>query len=405
MMAQRDSKVPQIRFKGFEGEWNSLKLGELGKVATNKRIFIHQTSSTGDVPFYKIGTFGKQPKLFISQELFEAYKERFPYPQKGDLLISVIGSIGRVVEYRGEDEYFQDSNIVWLQHNGAIVNSFLKQFYSFVKWSGIEGSTIKHLYNKNILETQIHLPSQKEQSQIGAYFQNLDCLIGEHLRKHEKLMTLKEAMLKKMFPAPGATTPEIRFKGFSRPWEEKKLSDISTKVTEKNASKEYSETFTNSAEFGVISQRDYFDKDISNSENLGGYYVVQADDFVYNPRISSFAPCGPINRNKLGRAGVMSPLYTVFSTKKIDNTFLEFFFKTEIWHSFMFLNGDMGARSDRFSIKDSIFNELPIPYSEIEEQQKIGDYFRRLDELIAQHGTQVEKLRQLKAACLEKMFV
>lgn len=124
MAKQMDRKVPELRFEGFEANWVEKTLGQLGSVAMNKRIFKHQTTDSGDVPFYKIGTFGRQPKLFISQKLFDEYKERFPFPSKGDLLFSVIGSIGRVVEYEGKDEYFQDSNIVWLQHNGAIVNTF-----------------------------------------------------------------------------------------------------------------------------------------------------------------------------------------------------------------------------------------------------------------------------------------
>src|SRR5688572_12492373 len=165
MKEQTASKTPQIRFKGFEGEWDEKTLGALGRVAMNKRVFKHQTSETGEVPFYKIGTFGKEPDSFISRRLFNEYKSNFAYPRKGDLLISASGSIGRIVEYSGEDEYFQDSNIVWLQHDGAVVNAFLKQFYSFVEWSGLEGSTIKRLYNKNILETRIVLPHKDEQIQ------------------------------------------------------------------------------------------------------------------------------------------------------------------------------------------------------------------------------------------------
>lgn len=145
------------------------------------------------------------------------------------------------------------------------------------------------------------------------------------------------------------------------------------------------ETFTNSAEFGVISQRDFFDHGISNSENIGGYYVVRDEDFVYNPRISVTAPVGPINRNKLGRNGVMSPLYTVFRTHDIDTTYLEWFFKSSYWHPFMFFNGDSGARSDRFSIKDAVFFEMPIPTPIFEEQHQIGVYLDKLDALITLH--------------------
>ena len=212
-------------------------------------------------------------------------------------------------------------------------------------------------------------------------------------------------MLDKMFPQNGVSVPEIRFKGFTDPWEQRKLSDIVEKVTEKNAGWQYIETFTNSAEFGIISQRDFFDHDISKIGSLDGYYVVHNEDFVYNPRISVTAPVGPINRNKLGRTGVMSPLYTVFRPHDIDTTDLEHFFKSEYWHSFMNFNGDSGARSDRFSIKDSVFFEMPIPTPDIEEQKKIGEFLTLLDTLITLHQRKLEKLQNIKKSCLEKMFV
>lgn len=198
--------------------------------------------------------------------------------------------------------------------------------------------------------------------------------------------------------------PALRFKGFTDPWEQRKLSDIVEKVTEKNAGLQYIETFTNSAEFGIISQRDFFDHDISKIGSLDGYYVVHNEDFVYNPRISVTAPVGPINRNKLGRTGVMSPLYTVFRPHDIDTTYLEHFFKSGYWHSFMNFNGDSGARSDRFSIKDSVFFEMPIPTPDIEEQKKIGEFLTQLDTLITLHQRKYEKLVNIKKSMLDKMF-
>ena len=147
----------------------------------------------------------------------------------------------------------------------------------------------------------------------------------------------------------------------------------------------YLETFTNSAEFGIISQKDFFDHSISKIESLEGYYVVENDDFVYNPRISTTAPVGPINRNKLDRIGVMSPLYTVFRVNNVEYTFLEYFFKTNNWHPFMILNGDTGARSDRFSIKDDVFFDMPICKPKQDEQIKIGKYLTELSNLITLH--------------------
>lgn len=162
--------------------WEQRQFGDVGSVAMCKRIFKEQTSEEGDVPFYKIGTFGGSPDAYISRELFEEYKQAYQYPSMGDILISASGSIGRTVEYTGEDEYFQDSNIVWLKHGNDIDNAFLKVLYSVVKWS-CEGSTIKRLYNDNFLKTEFTLPNIEEQIKIGEYFRQLDNLITLHQRE------------------------------------------------------------------------------------------------------------------------------------------------------------------------------------------------------------------------------
>ena len=198
--------------------------------------------------------------------------------------------------------------------------------------------------------------------------------------------------------------PSIRFRGFDDDWEQRKLSEITDKVTEKNAGLQYVETFTNSAEFGIISQRDFFDHDIAKLGSLDGYYIVKNEDFFYNPRISTSAPVGPINRNKLGRTGVMSPLYTVFRLHDIDTTYLEYFFKCGYWHSFMNFNGDSGARSDRFSIRDNVFFQMPIPIPDIDEQREIGELLTCLDNLITLRQRKFEKLTNVKKSMLEKMF-
>ena len=200
MFPKAGQTVPEIRLDGFEGDWKEKTLGSLGSVAMNRRIFKDETSENGDIPFYKIGTFGGTADAFISKEKFEEYKEKYPYPEIGDILISASGSIGRTVVYNGEDAYYQDSNIVWLKHDQQLDNLYLKQYYGIIKWSGIEGTTIKRLYNKNILETNIFLPpSVTEQQAIGAYFSNLDNLINSHQEKISQLETLKKKLLQDMF--------------------------------------------------------------------------------------------------------------------------------------------------------------------------------------------------------------
>ena len=399
--------TPYLRFNKFKEKWQLKVLGDLGSVAMNKRIFREETSEVGEIPFYKIGTFGSEPDSFITREKFEEYKSKYPYPEIGDILISASGSIGRTVEYKGEEAYFQDSNIVWLKHDEQLDNSFLKQFYSIVKWQGIEGTTIKRLYNKNILETPIALPSISEQSAIGSLFRTLDDLLASYKNNLANYQSLKATMLSKMFPKAGQTVPEIRLEGFEGEWKVVQLSDICQKVTEKNKDNSFNETFTNSAEFGIISQRDFFEKDISNEKSLNTYYVVRNNDFVYNPRISNYAPVGPVKRNKLGRTGVMSPLYFVFriANSNIDLNFLETFFNTNTWHKFMKLNGDSGARADRFAIKDSTFLTMPIAFSSLPEQQAIGAYFSNLDNLINSHQEKISQLETLKKKLLQDMFI
>ena len=296
-----------------------------------------------------------------------------------------------------------------------IDSDYLTVFFDTDRWhKGVaeraaEGARNHGLLNisaEDFFDIDLSVPKDiVEQKQIGAFIRQLDNLITLHQRKFEKLTNVKKSMLEKMFPQNGSSYPEIRFKGFTDPWEQRKLSEIADKVTEKNAGLQYVETFTNSAEFGIISQRDFFDHDIAKLGSLDGYYIVKNEDFVYNPRISTSAPVGPINRNKLGRTGVMSPLYTVFRPHDVDTTYLEHFFKCAYWHSFMNFNGDSGARSDRFSIKDDVFFQMPIPLPYIDEQRKIGELLTRLDHLITLHQRELEKLQNIKKSMLEKMFV
>ena len=199
--------------------------------------------------------------------------------------------------------------------------------------------------------------------------------------------------------------PKIRFKGFTDDWEQRKLGEVADKVTKKNKDIVVDEVFTNSAEFGIISQRDFFDKEIANAENIGGYYIVEPNDFVYNPRISTTAPFGPIKRNKLERTGAMSPLYYVFRPHGIDLSYLEWYFQTTCWHAFMRVNGNSGARSDRFAITDKTFNKMLISVpQDIEEQRKVGTFLTELDHLITLHQRKCEQTKELKKFMLQKMF-
>ncbi len=195
MFPAKGEQTPEWRFPEFTEPWEQCKLGALGQVTMCRRIFKEQTTTKGDIPFYKIGTFGGTADAFISRALFEEYKAKFPYPHNGAILISASGSIGRTVVYSGENEYFQDSNIVWLVHDERITDSFLKHLYSVIHWAGIEGSTIKRLYNDNILKTKIFLPPIAEQIKLSKFLDSIDNLITLHQRKLEEMKKYKKALM------------------------------------------------------------------------------------------------------------------------------------------------------------------------------------------------------------------
>lgn len=186
------------------------------------------------------------------------------------------------------------------------------------------------------------------------------------------------------------------------------LGEISSKVIEKNSSMQFNKVFTNSAEYGIIDQKDYFDRSIVNTDSLRSYYIVDIDSYVYNPRISASAPVGPINRNKTNTIGVISPLYYVFNVDKtqVDYSFLDYFFKGTGWHEFMYRNGNSGARSDRFSIGTDDFCKMPIVHpSDTDEEINIGQMFNNIDTQIARLRSKIDHTRNIKQSLLQKMFV
>ena len=408
----KKSDAPAIRFKGFSDAWEQRKLGDIADIVGGGTPSTgNQSYWDGDIDWYAPAEIADQIYANSSQKKitglgYENSSAKMLPP--GTVLFTSRAGIGKtailtrkgctnqgfqsIVPHRGElDSYFIFSRTEELKRYGELVGA---------------GSTFVEVSGKQMAVMELMMPpTMREQQTIGGFFQQLDHLITLHQRKFEKLTNVKKSMLEKMFPQNGSSYPEIRFKGFTDPWEQRKLSEITDKVTEKNAGLQYVETFTNSAEFGIISQRDFFDHDIAKLGSLDGYYIVKNEDFVYNPRISTSAPVGPINRNKLGRTGVMSPLYTVFRPHDIDTTYLEYFFKCGYWHSFMNFNGDSGARSDRFSIRDNVFFQMPIPIPDIDEQRKIGELLTCLDNLITLHQRELEKLQNIKKSMLEKMFV
>jgi len=189
--------------------------------------------------------------------------------------------------------------------------------------------------------------------------------------------------------------PRLRFSEFrdAGGWSFQPLKKLAKRSIRKNTGCEIARVLTNSAEYGVVDQRDFFDKDIANQGNLEGYYIVEEGAYVYNPRISATAPVGPISKNRIG-TGVMSPLYTVFKFDNSQNEFYSHYFKSTHWHQYMRQSSSTGARHDRMSITNDDFMGLPLPVSTPEEQQKIADCLSSLDDLIT---AEIRKLDTIKA--------
>ena len=199
--------------------------------------------------------------------------------------------------------------------------------------------------------------------------------------------------------------PKLRFPGFDEPWQSTLLSSVFTKNTKKNTDGQITNVICNSAKQGLIPQREYFDKDIANSDNTSGYYIIEENDFVYNPRKSADAPYGPISRYKYAEAGIVSPLYLCFRAKKeINPSFFEWYFRSSAWHRYVYMSGDNGARHDRVSIKDDTFFAMPINLPSAHEQEHIASFLERIDQRIEKQRALVESLKKYKRGLLMHYF-
>lgn len=199
--------------------------------------------------------------------------------------------------------------------------------------------------------------------------------------------------------------PKLRFPEFKEAddWQPVPLNRLATRTKQKNRDEKIIRVLTNSAEFGVMDQRDFFDKDIATQGNLESYYVVELGSYVYNPRISATAPVGPISKNKIG-TGVMSPLYTVFKFNDENNEFYEHYFKTAGWHGYMRQASSTGARHDRMAISSEDFMAMPLPVATPKEQQKIADCLSSLDELITTQTRKVDALKTHKKGLMQQLY-
>ena len=367
--------------------WEQRKLGEIGSVSMCRRIFKEQTSETGDIPFYKIGTFGAEPDAFISRELFEEYKSKYPYPKKGDILISASGSIGRTVEFAGNNEYFQDSNIVWLSHDERLSNSFLKCFYSVVKWAGIEGSTIKRLYNDNILNTVICMPSVPEQEHIGLFFENLDNLITLHQRQ-PFLHSTPEISL----------TVQLIHPFYTSSWEQRKFGEVFDCTVPNNtlsrAELSYDEGTVLNVHYGDVlikygSVLDVQKDDIPRiphrcREDFNGA-LLQDGDIIIADTAEDETTGKACEISNLQGSVIVSGLHTMVCRprNRMALGYLGYYLNSNAYHH-QLLPLMQGIKV--LSLSRSNIQKTSVSYpTAVKEQQHIAYYFSQLDNLITLH--------------------
>jgi len=252
-----------------------------------------------------------------------------------------------------------------------------------------EGGVRLYFYYDKLCMGTVSLPSLEEQRKIGQFFDSLDTLITLHQRKYEKLVNIKKSMLDKMFPQNGASVPEIRFKGFTDPWEQRKLGDAFERVVRKNTNNESRLPLTISAQDGLVDQITYFNNRVA-SRDVSNYYLVYNGEFAYNKSTSDGYPFGAVKRLDWYEKGVLSTLYIVFALKhpeKDDSDFMTVFYDTDRWHRGVAERAAEGARNHgllNISADDFFDIDTTMPEDKV-EQEKIGRLLKKLDTLITLH--------------------
>ena len=390
------TEMPSIRFRSFGDAWEQRKLGELCNITTGK-LDANAMVSDGQYDFYTSGI-----------DVFKIDVAAFEGPA-----ITIAGngaSVGYMHLADGKFNAYQRTYVLtdFLADrqflNVAIGNELPNKIQEEVRGSGIP-----YIVLNMLTDLAIPFPSHEEQYAIGVYFQQLDNLITLHQRKFEKLTNVKKSMLEKMFPRNGSCYPEIRFKGFTDPWEQRKLGELVDRVVRKNTNNESTLPLTISAQYGLVDQITYFNNRVA-SRDVSNYYLVLNGEFAYNKSTSDGYPFGAVKRLDLYEKGVLSTLYIVFAPKKeqqIDSDYLTVFFDTDRWHKGVAERAAEGARNHgllNISAEDFFDIDLSVP-KDIVEQKQIGVFIRQLDNLITLHQRELEKLQNSKKSLLEKMFV
>lgn len=411
---------PEIRLKGFEGEWENHKIGELSNILTG---YPFEGSSIMEKGKYLLMRGINITEGFIrhSNDIDRYFDGEISSLKKyelrtNDLVIGMDGSkVGKnsALVTERENGSLLVQRVARLRNNNINISRLIQialrsakfiQYVEEIKTS----SAIPHISPSDIYNFEISLSNNsEEQRSVANYFSSLDSMLQSTTKKIESLKQVKQACLVSMFPQAGETTPRVRFKGFEGGWVVKKLSSIAKRVTRKNSHLESTLPLTISAAEGLIEQTSFFNNVVASS-NVSGYYLVKKGEFAYNKSYSNGYPFGAVKRLDRYDKGVLSTLYIVFSIDEIiSSDYIVQFFETSLWHHEVAKRAAEGARNHgllNISADDFLDIEISLPNSK-DEQQRIASYFRSLDKQISLQEQRLEKLKQIKAACLDKMFV
>ena len=398
----KKSDAPAIRFKGFSDAWEQRKVSELFRVTRGYVLAATQTETTKtDEKPYPV--YSSQTK---DKGLMGYYKD---YLYEDAITWTTDGANAGTVNYRAGKFYCTNVCGVLLS-NEVKANQMIAEALNSVAKGYVSYVGNPKLMNNVMADIVIQIPTQaEEREQLSSFFAKLDNLITLHQRKFEKLTNVKKSMLEKMFPQNGSSYPKIRFKGFTDPWEQRKLGELVDRVVRKNTNNESTLPLTISAQYGLVDQITYFNNRVA-SRDVSNYYLVLNGEFAYNKSTSDGYPFGAVKRLDLYEKGVLSTLYIVFAPKKeqqIDSDYLTVFFDTDRWHKGVAERAAEGARNHgllNISAEDFFDIDLSVP-KDIVEQKQIGAFIRQLDNLITLHQRELEKLQNIKKSMLEKMFV
>ena len=319
-------------------------------------------------------------------------KELTLYPAGSLVMVTRSGILRHtlpVAELRKPSTVNQDIRVILPQENYYgqwLLQFFISRNKELLLEFGKTGTTVESVDFSKMRDMVLLTPSLPEQQQIGRYFARLDNLITLHQRKYDKLCVLKKSMLDKMFPKGGSLYPEIRFAGFTDPWEQRKLGEVARRVTRKNENRDSDLPLTISAQYGLVDQRTFFNNQVA-SKDMSGYFLLRKGEFAYNKSTSTDSPWGAIKRLEKYDMGCVSTLYICFELLSGDPDFLVTYYETDRWYKAVQLIAAEGARNHgllNIAPDDFFETQICIP-KRIDEQRQIGAFFDRLDSLITLH--------------------